>query len=75
MKIIHVTPTYYSKASVIGGGEKYVIYVIRALEEAGKKSGHFIEHVLLSFGETAGAYLLHENIMCQVLSINLGIHI
>ncbi len=68
MKILHVSPTYYSADSVIGGGEKYIIYMIRAIAEASKKNQHELENTLLAFGDQPGHYFLCEDISCQVLS-------
>jgi glycosyltransferase involved in cell wall biosynthesis len=35
LRIAHLTPTFFSDASVIGGGERYVDYLVRALATAG----------------------------------------
>jgi glycosyltransferase involved in cell wall biosynthesis len=51
MNILNVTPTYYSKNSVIGGGEKGVIYIADSLAQAGKsKEGNLKSVDILSFG-------------------------
>ncbi|MGB9188677.1 MAG: glycosyltransferase family 4 protein [Methylovirgula sp.] len=49
MKIIHVTPTYFADSSVIGGGERYVNNVCKALNLQGSISRSDI----LSFGPKA----------------------
>lgn len=67
MKILHVSPTYYSAHSVVGGGEKYIIYMIRALAQAAQKSGDDLKNNLLAFGDQPGHYLLNDDIPCQVL--------
>jgi glycosyltransferase involved in cell wall biosynthesis len=51
MKILNVTPTYYSINSIIGGGEKGVIYIAESLAQASKSQEGILETVdILSFG-------------------------
>jgi glycosyltransferase involved in cell wall biosynthesis len=35
LRVAHLTPTYFSRGSVLGGGERYVLYLARALAAAG----------------------------------------
>jgi hypothetical protein len=49
MKVLHVSPTYYASDSVVGGGEKYILYLARALLAAGGG----IKNAILAFGEKA----------------------
>ncbi|MBR0659122.1 glycosyltransferase family 4 protein [Neoroseomonas oryzicola] len=48
LRIAHLTPTFFSDASVIGGGERYVDYLVRALAT----TGGFIQDVV-SIGTAA----------------------
>ena len=50
MRILQVTPTIYSRHSVIGGGEKGVLYVDRALNTAGAAQRRAIETAVLALG-------------------------
>jgi glycosyltransferase involved in cell wall biosynthesis len=68
MKILHASPTYYSNHSIIGGGEKYIIYMILALVESAAKSGKSVQNTCLAFGEKTGRHILTGGIECQVIS-------
>ena len=50
IRILQVTPTIYSNSSVIGGGEKLVLYVDQALKRAARAAGVAIATSVLSFG-------------------------
>jgi glycosyltransferase involved in cell wall biosynthesis len=52
MKILQVTPTYFSDKSVIGGGERYVSNVCSALISVSKPGSTQCD--ILSFGEEKG---------------------
>lgn len=67
MNIVHVSPTYYSSNSIIGGGEKYIIYMIRALNLAAAKVNMPAVNSILSFGENAGDHVLNGDIRCLVM--------
>lgn len=67
MNVVHVSPTYYSSDSIVGGGEKYIIYMIRALGIAAEKSGLPIVNSIVSFGENTGNYVLGGSIFCRVM--------
>lgn len=67
VNIVHVSPTYYSADSVIGGGEKYVVYVARAMQLAAKLKGSQVDVTLLAFGERPGRYAVGPEIFCDVL--------
>jgi glycosyltransferase involved in cell wall biosynthesis len=68
MNIIHVSPTYYSVDSVIGGGEKYIIYMIRAIAEAAKRQKINLDNSLLAFGDCPGCFSITGEIICNILS-------
>lgn len=51
LKILHISPRYFSKKSVIGGGEKYIVYLIRAISTIIPKLNEDVEQVVLSFGD------------------------
>jgi glycosyltransferase involved in cell wall biosynthesis len=59
--VTQVTPTTYSRNSVIGGGEKHVLYADHALRRAAEASGLALTTSVLSFGaERGAAYLDHD---------------
>ena len=43
-RVVHVTPTYFAKESVIGGGERYPLELARAMSR-------YVETEVVSFGE------------------------
>lgn len=47
MRVLHISPTYYAEDSVEGGGEKYILYMAKALSHAAKD----VENTILAFGE------------------------
>ncbi len=56
-----MSPTTYSRGSVIGGGEKLVLYADYALHRAGERHGLDLAISVLSFGEETGtAYSDHD---------------
>lgn len=65
--ILHVSPTYYSENSVIGGGEKYIIYMSRAIRIAAAIRGIEIEDSILAFGQDPGFYELPNSVKCTVM--------
>ncbi len=67
MNVVHVSPTYYSSNSIIGGGEKYIIYMIRAIDIAAGQSNSLIINSILSFGENAGNHVLDGGVVCRVM--------
>lgn len=68
MNVVHVSPTYYSANSVIGGGEKYIIYMIRALGLGAAQAHEPVVNSMLAFGEIAGDHLLNGDIHCRVIN-------
>lgn len=67
MKILHVSPTYYSVNSIIGGGEKYIIYMIKALFKGAKRANVSLDNSLLAFGNYPGCFSITEETICHVL--------
>lgn len=57
LRILHVSPSYYADESVVGGGEKYVVYIAEAVRAAAARDGVAVESAALSFGV---ADSLHE---------------
>lgn len=53
MRILQVTPTVYARHSVIGGGEKGVLYIDRALNTAAAAHARTIETAVLALGVPA----------------------
>lgn len=66
MKILHISPTYYSINSVIGGGEKYIIYMINAINQAAQLLNKEINSTILAFGDKCGSYTIN-NVKCEVI--------
>ncbi|MGA8759790.1 MAG: glycosyltransferase family 4 protein, partial [Stellaceae bacterium] len=61
LRIVQVSPTTYSRASVIGGGEKLVLYTDYPLRLAGSVCNLPVITSVLSFGDQAGtAYSDHD---------------
>jgi glycosyltransferase involved in cell wall biosynthesis len=79
LSLLHVSPTYYSETSVVGGGEKYILYMSHAIRTAAALQGLQIHDSILAFGPQPGAYELTPGVQCDVmpgcpwepLSINL----
>lgn len=51
MLILHVSLTYYSSDSVIGGGEKYLLYMIKALNKEATSVSLKLQNQILSFSD------------------------
>jgi glycosyltransferase involved in cell wall biosynthesis len=68
MKILQISPTYYASNSVVGGGEKYLIYMSKALLAGAKQCDLKITIDLLSFGVRAEKYTINEQIIGEVMS-------
>ena len=47
MRLCHFSPNYYSTGSIVGGGEKYPLYLIRSLERAAIAA---FDHSIVSLG-------------------------
>ncbi|HYK94601.1 MAG TPA: glycosyltransferase family 4 protein [Candidatus Dormibacteraeota bacterium] len=67
MRFSHISPTYYSADSVVGGGERYPIYLIRAIERGSALLGLETSNILVAFGKQPGAYPVSGNLICDVL--------
>lgn len=66
MKIAHLTPTFFSKSSVIGGGERYVYNLAKALRLASQKGNHVFEQKIVSVGAQSESFT-HKGINIQLL--------
>ena len=51
MRIAHLTPSYFSTDSVVGGGERYVDNLIKALGIVSAKHNKFIEQEIISVSD------------------------
>jgi glycosyltransferase involved in cell wall biosynthesis len=79
LSLLHVSPTYYSETSVVGGGEKYVVYMSKAIRTAAELQKIQIHDSILAFGAQPGVFELTPGVRCDVmpgrpwdpLSINL----
>jgi glycosyltransferase involved in cell wall biosynthesis len=80
LSFLHISPTYYSETSVVGGGEKYILYMSSAIRTAAALQGIQIHDSILAFGPQPGVYELKPGVRCEVmpgrpwepLSVNLG---
>ncbi len=59
MKVVHVTPTYFSSDSVVGGGERFPIEIAKAMNR-------YIETTVLSFGTEAKMISLSDTVVMKV---------
>jgi glycosyltransferase involved in cell wall biosynthesis len=50
LRVAHVSPAYFAEDSLIGGGERYVSYVARALREAGPSLGFALSQAVFAIG-------------------------
>lgn len=65
--ILHLSPTYFSEASVIGGGEKYINYMSSAIRTAAALRGIPLTDSVLVFGDRPGRYELAPGLACTVM--------
>ncbi len=68
MIILHISPTYYDSGSIIGGGEKYINYMARAISHAAIARGSKVTNCVLSFGKQPGIYSVDEYLKCEVIN-------
>ncbi len=69
ISILHISPTYYSTSSVIGGGERYVEYMFRAIRRQAEESGFFLEsHDVVSLDRDARRVVSGEGVTWSILS-------
>jgi glycosyltransferase involved in cell wall biosynthesis len=67
LSLLHVSPTYYSKSSVVGGGEKYILYMSSAIGAAAALQGIQIHDSILAFGQEPGVYEIKPGARCEVM--------
>lgn len=67
MRILHISPSYYSPRSVIGGGEKYVIYMLRAIQGAAERRGLDATSAVLACGTEAATLTLTDDVPCRLI--------
>ena len=67
MKLLHFSPTFYSTDSVIGGGEKYVFYIVKALQKYCSIAGYGIENLILSLGVNPGLYDAYDSVKLDII--------
>lgn len=65
--VIQVSPTTYSRNSVIGGGEKLVLYTDHALRRAARTSGLPLTTSVLSFGAERGTAYSDRDIRYEMI--------
>src|ERR1700691_1574914 len=65
ISILQVSPTGYSKNSVIGGGEKYVLYVDHALRRATAEMQIPVKTSILVLDGEAGMVVSDHGIDCR----------
>jgi glycosyltransferase involved in cell wall biosynthesis len=64
IRVAHLTPTHFSPASVVGGGERYVFNLASALAEA--DLARQFEQVIFALGDTE-AFSVHDGIPVRLL--------
>lgn len=52
MKILHITPTFYSDLSIVGGGERYIEYLSESLVFKEPLAQQIVEQAVLSFSDS-----------------------
>lgn len=58
VRIAHLTPTYFSSESIVGGGERYVNYIVKAVDTAA--IGRY-EQIIISTGEKHSTHCTEES--------------
>jgi glycosyltransferase involved in cell wall biosynthesis len=66
LRVLHISPTYYDPVSVVGGGEKYIVYQCKALETAAKAVGADIEQVIVGFSEKGERGAIVDGVRIEV---------
>lgn len=66
-RVVHVTPTYFSDASVVGGGERYVFNLVRAIAPTG------LEQSVVALGRR-DEETQHEGVPLRVLRDESGLN-
>ena len=66
MRIAHLTPTFFSQDSVIGGGERYVYNLVKAINGAAQEAHKEITQTVISVGNRDTVFS-HENIEVRIL--------
>jgi glycosyltransferase involved in cell wall biosynthesis len=59
MKVVHVTPTYFSPASVVAGGERFT-------QELAKAMGRYVDTEVVSFGVEPGKVILSDKVTMRI---------
>lgn len=65
--MLHVTPATYSLRSIIGGGEKIVLYADLALHRAARESGLALTTSVLSFGAERGTAYSDRDVRYEII--------
>lgn len=73
IKIAHLTPTFFAKNSVIGGGERYVFNISNALEHASRILQRPISQTIISVGDS-DQELLNDKLRIRILKNSSPFH-
>ncbi|GHX57850.1 putative UDP-Glycosyltransferase/glycogen phosphorylase [Vibrio cholerae] len=57
MKICHITPTYFSKDSIVGGGERYVYNIVSSIAHVNNSE---VEQIIISFSENEDIFYFDD---------------
>jgi len=57
VNVVHVTPTYFSHDSVIGGAERYVLNVMKSVRSV---AGEHVSQSIISFGEQPKKFVVDD---------------
>jgi glycosyltransferase involved in cell wall biosynthesis len=60
LKVVHLTPTFFSKKSVIGGGERYVSNLAKALKAGANARSNCVRQTIVSVGEEEEQFTLDD---------------
>lgn len=66
MRIAHLTPTYFGADSVVGGGERYVANVAKAIRHTAAIKGYPVEQAIISIGKSDQLFL-QDGIVVRLL--------
>lgn len=70
LRVCHLTPTYFSEDSVIGGGERYVYNLVKAINKANSFTDAKIKQGIISVADNARSFVHEDTPICLLKNIN-----
>ncbi|WP_333501008.1 glycosyltransferase family 4 protein [Kluyvera genomosp. 2] len=67
LNVCHLTPTYFSEDSVVGGGERYVYNLVEAVREANRTAEIKINQSVISISDNSGT-ITRDGVVIQLLN-------